>query len=269
MTALSADTPRVFRGDSERFIHKNSDVAYEGSLMCIEHSTGHVRNADDGADSAFLGIAQKNTTGDGSTEIAVATGGGLQESVAVTGYSSAALNFKSVYATDDGTGLTLTRPADDALPVGITMKYRSSGVGDVNFFSAKESYLLSVGGRLKKTLCLGAYSLIAGTGTWVANYVLNFHGKLMDWYIQSDGQAASGSSGDVDLNLDIDGTNVTASQISVLEASVDATGDQLSPDSAMTATEFSEGSLLSVEGTANTVYTAGHITIFVEVELMW
>ena len=268
MTALSADTPRVLRDYSEKFIHKSSDVCYEGSLMAIEHSTGHVRNVDDGADSAFLGIAQQTSTGDGSTEIAVGIGGGIQENLAVTGYTSAALNFKTVYATDDGTGLTLTRPTDDALPVGVTHKYRSSGVGDVDFFSSRESYLVSIAGRCRKVLNLGTYSLIAGTGTWVANYKLHFHGKLIDWYIQSDGQAASGSAGDVDLNLDIDSTNVSSSQISVLEASVDATGDKLSPDATMTETEFSEGSLLSVEGAANTVYTAGHISIFVIVELM-
>jgi len=267
--ALSTDTPIKFDGlDTERFI-QGAVTSYWGSLMAGLHATGHTKVANDTADSFFLGIDQSGQLGDAANEYLVSTGGGYKRNATVAGYTSAAFNFKLVYcASDDIADLTLTRPADDAFPVGITMKYQSSGKGDVRFFSMMESMLFGLSGRGKETLCLGTHPCSNTTGDVLTGYTLWGHGKITGFFIISDGDGA-GAGADVDLNLELGGTNVTASQISMLLATQQTQGAKTATDAAISgANEFSDGDLLDIEAVENTAFTAGTFTAFIEVERM-
>src|SRR3990167_384750 len=139
MAALAANTSLVVGGRSlarpspKSMIVKNGSTIYQGSLCGIAHATGHVVPLDDAADRSFCGIALNKIVGDGTLEGSI---NGLEfaaDNVAVTGLTAQTVVPQPVFATTDNT-LTLTRPADDAVCVGIATKYASSGVGSVLFF---------------------------------------------------------------------------------------------------------------------------------------
>lgn len=278
--ALSEDTLRKsMGGEPGSFIHKSADVAYKGSVMVGESSTGHVRNADGAADAFFIGLYGKGTrnqdgtygdTGDGSARVPVSWERQVLEDLTVAGYTSAALNFKPVYATDDDT-FTLTRPSTDAVLCGMTVRYSgTSGIGDVLMLSALDSMLLGLSGAARQTLYLGSFDLdtAVASGKFVTDYRMSGHGKIVGFYLMSDGEASA--AGDVDVNLDIGGVDVTDSQISILTAGIATVGDKLATDSAISgANEYFDGDLLGIDISAVTAaYTDGNVGFYIEVELL-
>jgi|SRR6185436_16784604 len=141
MTALSANLNRASRGgygnQSTSFVVKNGATVYQGSLVGIIMQGGDKGRVIpwtvvSGRTDMFLGIAQSKVVGDGSLEVVVITAGVELIGVAVTGASSIATGVgEEVYATDDGTGLTLTWPGTNQGPVGWITRFYSSTQFDV------------------------------------------------------------------------------------------------------------------------------------------
>jgi hypothetical protein len=171
--------------------------------------------------------------------------------VAVTGIAGDNTdNLRLVYATDDNT-FTLTRPTR-AIPVGIITRYISSSKCRVRFFSFAEMAMIAMGGAAKYTWHLGVMSAGAPTGNVLTSIVMPHHGRFLDVY---GIVAVDATDADVqqDINLEIDGTNVTGGVVTWLFS--DAVGAKKSGTAITAANVFSEGSLLDVETVATVAGT--------------
>lgn len=149
MTALSANLNRNHRpGTSmvtgKNFVVKNGSTVYEGSLVGILSQGGDKGRlipwtVVSGRYDLFLGVAQSKVVGDGSLEVLVFESGVELIAVAVTGASTLADVGEEVYATDDGTGLTLTAPqGSSSTPIGWITHFYSSTQFDVRLFTPEQ-----------------------------------------------------------------------------------------------------------------------------------
>lgn len=133
--ALSANKNRDFRpgngGYVKSFIVKNGVTVYQGSLVGIDRTSGHVFpwTVETGQDNIFLGVAKEKVVGDGVLVVGVICTGVELVQVAVTGVTAVTDTLKPVYLTDDDT-LTLSAPAAGK-PVGQITKWYSSTTCDV------------------------------------------------------------------------------------------------------------------------------------------
>ncbi len=186
--------------------------------------------------------------------------------VAVTGIAGDNTdNLRLVYATDDAT-FTLTRPTR-AVPVGIITRYISATKCRVRFFSFAEMAMLSMGGAAKYTWHLGVVTAGAGTGNMLTGIVMPHHGRFLDFY---GIVAVDATDADVqqDINLEIDGTNVTGGVLTWLFS--DAVGAKKSATAITALNVFQEGSLLDVETVATvagTVADPGLLNLYATVLL--
>lgn len=269
--ALSDSTRReAKKTQGIEFLQTNSTTLYKGAFVALDTTAGTVEPHDDAAGTAFLGIYEgaDSTGASGSTRVPVSTERKILVQQTVTGVSAQTDIGAPVYISDDDT-MTLTRPADDAVCIGMVIRWYSSTTCDVLVFDPVDSFLYSMSGRGKKTHHLGVYELLLGAGSWVNGYKLFGTGKITNFYLVWDGNAASGSSGDVDLTLEINGTTVTNSQISVLESGTTTIGTVLAVDSAISgANTFYDGDTLEVVAAENTAYTAGSVSLFIEAEYL-
>lgn len=141
MTALSAnlnrDSRQGYGNQSKAFVVKNGATVYEGSLVGIIMQGGDKGcvipwTVVSGRTDMFLGVAESKVVGDGTLEVFVCLAGIELRNVAVTGASTRATGVgEEVYATDDGTGLTLTWPGTNQGPIAWITRFFSSTQFDV------------------------------------------------------------------------------------------------------------------------------------------
>lgn len=273
MAALSDSQRRESKGKgSIEFLQTNSTTLYDGSFVSVDTTAGTIIPHDDTAGNSFLGVytGAASTGASGTTYAPVSTERKILVQQTVTGVSAQTDIGAPIYITTDN-DMTLTRPSDDATCIGFVIRWYSSTTCDVMLFDPVDSFLYAMNGRGKQTICLGSFALAGfATGNAVTGFKLWGKGKITNFYVIADDDVASGSSGDIDLNLEIGGTNVTNSQISVLEAGIATVGDKLEVDSAISALNtFYDGDLLDVEAVVNTAYTGGFIGLYIEVEYLF
>jgi hypothetical protein len=142
MTALAKDTNLPFREgygiQSKQFTVKNGATVYQGSRVGIIMQGGDKGTiipwtVVSGRGDLFLGFALFKVVGDGSLKCTVNMSGIELQNVAVTGASTATSIGEEVYATDDGTGLTLTWPGTNQGPQAWITAFFSSTQFDVRF----------------------------------------------------------------------------------------------------------------------------------------
>jgi len=118
------------------FIVANAQTINKRGLVGIESSNGYVYPWADDATYVLAGIAEDTVVGDGTVTVAVDMTGPILENLAVTGATSIAAVGNAVYASGPAT-YTMT-PTTHALPVGVVVRYRSSGIADVLIQTLKE-----------------------------------------------------------------------------------------------------------------------------------
>lgn len=286
MAALTTDTQRAqFARPSPRaMIVKNASVLYVGSLVGLEHSTGHVVPLDDAADRAWVGIAAQAKTGDGTVTAQIYTLDTVLKDQSVTGYSTDANNNEPVYATDDGTGLTLTRPTDDAVCIGYTLREASTGKADVALFSQEQSAVLGMAGSSRKRLfigCIGGSALLNTTAQNVLTYRLFGHGNVVATAFSVSGYdslaVACSQTLQPALVAGTVTTNISGGALLVEFGDIDANADLgvvSTPATAITGTnEFYDGDdLVIIRNAGGTAATAGIdgavINLYVDVEYL-
>lgn len=257
------------------FVVVSGTTIYKGAMVGLVVGTGTVTNYDDAAGHAFLGYALNEVVGDGSLMIQVNIRGDIIKGQTVTGISAVTSNWLELYATDENT-FTTTRPADDALPIGVGF-YNGSTV-DIFLFSAKEQAVLALAGGSKRRLHVGRIHTTALEGSAAVNLVTSYplwgHGLIVDFVAKPDGFDASYAAGSQNLNLEIGGTNVTGGVLALVYTSFDALADVddfISASTITAANEFHDGDLLDIELAASgTGFTAGvdntGVDLYIDVE---
>ena len=254
----------------------NTDRVFGGSYVMLgsfDHATvadrGRVQawNDEEGA-IPFCFSIKGDTTGD--TTVADPPDSNLDifpriiKGLAVAGLAGAVTDIsRLVYATDDNT-FTITPPAL-ASPLGIIVASVSAAAADVLFFGADTMISMALAGQGLSTWHLGTVSgnvyASANGATGIEaphrGRILSVYGTIID--------NLNGVGADLDINLEIDGTNLTGGVIPWLLA--DAQGAKKA-GSAVTddgANLFHQGDLIDIEITMNTASTAGLMAVYANV----
>lgn len=269
--ALSANTNKYAGGDfrsratSKDFIVKNGSTVYQGSLVGVEHGTGHVVPLDDATDRSFVGIAAAKVVGDGTLTVQVYIPDMIITGASVTGFSAQTACLQPVYATADGT-LTLTRPADDAVMVALTQKYTSSGVGDILAFGAIDAAILKLSGGGKKRLVIGSPMLANIANANVFSFTLWGHGKIVEIGAQP-WKPPTTSSKTTALTGAINGSAITTGVLTLTSAGL-ATAGTAQSVTPSAANEFWDGDILTLTAGSTTAFVEGGVMLYVDVEYL-
>ena len=168
-----------------------------------------------------------------------------------------------VYATDDNT-FTITRPALTA-PLGIIVASVSAAAADVLFFGADTMMAMALAGQGLTTWHLGTISgNVSGSGNGATGIEAPHRGRILSVY-GSIITNLNGGGADLDINLEIGGTNVTGGVIPWLLA--DAQGAKKA-GSAVTDDGnnlFHQGDLIDIEIAMNTASTDGYMAVYANV----
>lgn len=272
--ALSADTVRRMRSGITGAIQIiNAEVIYAGSYLALasqSHTTaasrGRVDVFNDTGGMAPLGFANKGATGDTSAspivEAEVELGGGVVESVAVTGASAATDVGRLVYMTDDNT-FTLTRPTT-GVAIGVVIRWQTSTTCDVLLFSFAELCILALGGSGQELWNLGYFDAnTVAVGNIRTGIAAPYHGAFLEVFGIVD-VAPAGSGGTAAINLEIGGTNVTGGVVTI--ATGDSKSDKKAGTSITAANVFHEGDLIDIEASSVVDMTAGAFSLYAVVE---
>lgn len=146
MAALAKNTPRRHFGSAaevqKSYVVANGDVIYFGAFVGI-YSSGAKKgylgpwSVVTGASMTFLGIANKNVTGDGSKLCPVNCGGIGLLNVSVAGVADITdVGNGKVYLLNDN-DLSKSAPAAGGV-VGHIVKYYNGSLCDVRFYTAAE-----------------------------------------------------------------------------------------------------------------------------------
>lgn len=278
--ALTASARYTTHGPDSygRFAVANAVTIHKGALVAYTIGTGTVTNYDDVPNALLLGYALEQVTGNaGLTNlIQVQLRGDILRDQAVVGVSSRTTNGQEVYATDENT-FTLTRPVDDAVPIGIVLDGDATDA-DVFLFSVKESAVLSLAGGSKHSIHLGTINTSALEGVLAsdlrAGIVMWGHGVITACYSYPVGFDAGYVAGSQLVNLELGGVNVTGGVLTLAFGNIDGLGDvgtRINATPVTAANEFHDGDLLDVElAAAGTGFTAVADTqgfdLFIDVE---
>ena len=118
------------------FVVANGVTCTKRDLVGIETSTGYLHPWTDDATYLLAGVADDTVVGDATLTCAVDMSGPILENLTVAGATTIAAVGNAVYASGPTT-YSLT-PTTHANPVGIVIRWRSSGVADVLLQTIKE-----------------------------------------------------------------------------------------------------------------------------------
>lgn len=253
----------------------HSSAIYAGGYMALgsrDHATaanrGRIYPYNDELGAIPLGFALQQQTGNTGAspipEAEVEIGETIVQNCAVTGAAGTYADVgRLVYATDDGT-FTLTRPTI-GIALGMIVRARAAGYGDVLFFSAAELAVLAMAGAGQQLICLGTVNLtaIVGAADVKTGLVMPFHGRINTvWAMVTT--TTGGAGGTVALNLEIDGTNVTGGVVTIVTGT--AFGTRVDGTAVTAANVFNEGSLIDVESSGLVAIT-GYADLYMEVTM--
>lgn len=258
LTKPSTVYPKGYQSYGD-FLVTSGVKIYQGALVALEFGTGTIDNLNDEPGHVYIGRAQPSAasvTGDGSSVTCpvLLDGAQLLPSATVTGASAATDNLEPVYATDEDT-LTLSRPADDAAVVGVVLRHVSGTSCDVLMFDILSSVILGLAGGNKRREFLGSIHTTqlesSAAATLITGITMPAHGRFVGFEAQICGFDAGYTAGSQVINLEIGGTNVSGSSLTINKDDMDA----LSATAALVATsaisdstnEFHEGDLVDIE----------------------
>jgi hypothetical protein len=189
---------------------------------------------------------------------------------AVTGVASRADIGKLVYATDDQT-VTLTKPADDAMAIGVVVEWHTSTTCDVFLFGFAVLSALALSGGGFSVIPLGQVQFTAAgliDGDLKTGIAMRGHGKIISMYCVTN-TALVGSGGTGLLNVEIGGTNTTGGVLTLSQSAGATLGTTLTSTAFTALNEYHDGDTIDIEGasTGGTI-TSGSVDLFLVVEHM-
>lgn len=212
-----------------------------------------------------LGFAHQPGTGNaGGTVLTSFDPRGQIRKVDVAGTTAQNVDFlQYVYATDDGT-FTRTTPTF-GVPLGVVMEWISGTTCWVYFFSFGEMLAMQVGGNGAYSWMLAIVTAGATVGDVATGIVAPSRGRITSVYGIVI-QPGTDVDFDMDINLEIDGTNVTGGVIDWKFS--DAIAAKKAGTAITGTNRFGTGSLIDVEVTIQTAGTAadpGKMAIYANV----
>jgi hypothetical protein len=257
----------------------NGDIVYAGAYTAIgsrDHATAATRGRalpwlDDTLGLIPAGWALQQVTGNtGATpipEVDLNIDDRVCKNIAVTGLAGDVGDVgRIVYAVDDG-AFTLVRPTTIGFPAGIIVRWVSATNADVLFFGLATLCAMSMPFAGSYSWNLGTVRAGLATGNALTGIECTHHGRIISVY-GIVAQTATDADVDLDLNLEIGGTNVTGGVIEWVAA--DANGAKKAGTAITAANVFHEGDLIDIEVVANTAGTAndpGAMNIYANVLL--
>jgi len=254
-----------------RFVVKNGSTVFIGGLIALEKGTGFVVAATGAAGEIELGPAVPDRT-------ALSSAGGITGNLAggqfvgvqmqalilqdqsVAGLTAVTQEWEFVYEVDDEL-YTLT--PHGKTPAGWIDRYLTGTRGDLFIMSTEARQTMAAQGGATKLVNLGTYSAVSATTQVATGIELQGKGKIVSVFgIVS--QALVGAGGDIDVNLELGGVDITGGLIEFLTA--DARGDKKVGTAITALNTFENGALLDIELVQNTAVTDGMIQIFALVE---
>lgn len=262
MTDLTASTPRTVSAREIRISTQIADAVqtYAGGLAALRgpsHATtqGYLALLDDAPGLIPLGgFFSDQTLGATSSSPVPKNNVDVSDKVwrraTVTGAASRGDIGKLVYATDDNV-LTLTRPADDSLPMGCVWEWHTSTTCDVFMFGFATLCAIALGGGGGDLIYLGRVDFATlADGNVLASIPLPGHGKILSFFAITD-TTLVGTGGTTLLNLEIGGTNLTGGVITLATDPGAAVGYNSAGTAITAANEFHDGDLLDVEAASS------------------
>ncbi len=250
MSDMTSNASRNFRSraHSIALLTTNSEEYYVGSAVGLNVNTGRaVALSSSGTEHVrFVGWSQERVNGDGTKTVSVRVDGPVVESVSITGASAVTDVGKQVYMIDDQT-FTLSRPAADAVAIGIVSRYRSGTTCDVLCFSIGEAIAFDAA-RPKEAVAVGTVGLKeALANDVVARKVLYGHGRIVNFHAYTAQRLPSGAAGSAIFELLLGATSLGKIN---LDAASGASG--IRAFSAATSTDaidarFSDGDVVTVK----------------------
>lgn len=276
MTALTELTTRLVQGASRlQYAVTDTEEVFMGGTVSLDTSTGNenrVKAFTGGADEIPLGFAQPGDTtlsADGSVtgntagtnNVTVELLESVLPDITVAGTTGAVDVGRTVYELDDQDYTTVA----NGLPAGTLARHLTGTRFDLHLFSAAQRNTLALSGAAAgATILVASLDATSLTGNLLAGYILQGNGRITSTFAIVD-VIIAGAGGDMDVNLEIGGANVTGGVIPVLTAG--GTRAANLPGSAITALgAFSDGDLLDVEGVENVAITSGRINLYIVVE---
>lgn len=214
----------------------------------------------------FATFAEKSkTTGDESEKVSVLAGknGELLKHPVVGASSSTGMAW--VYIIDNFT-LSLT-PATgfENKVAGYTLRHITGTTMLLQLFGSDEHRIQDIGGGARKLINLGSYDATrSGSGDARTGIELRGHGKIISIFAMIDVIIASGGSGSVTYNLEIEGINVTGGVVTIADA--DAVAAKKSGTAITALNEFHDGDLLDVEAVVGVANTSGRFDLWAVIE---
>lgn len=186
--------------------------------------------------------------------------------VPVTGASSVndCVGLPVFLADTDNVGADLTLTGSlNGTPVGWVIQYRDGSNCDVELFSSQTMRAIEAAGGLTKTVHVGVITGNLAASTTVINDIGIFSHYSIDAVYLTVIEPLVGAGADIDINIDIDGTNLTGGVIPWLLA--DGIGTRKN-GSAITANNIAhEASGVDVEATVNTASTGGLANLYFQI----
>lgn len=278
--AATADVERIVRADRRATPQLvNSAQVFSGALLALKAkdfataaSRGRAQAYAAAADDIPLGFKiEAVQTGDTTASPITRTIADLEprimRTVPVTGLAGTFADVgQQVFASDDAT-FTLTRPTR-GLPFGVIVDFEDGTNATVFFFGFETLCVLALAGSGKELWNLGMISAErTASGNVLTGIVAPHKGRFVNFYgiVARD---ATDADVDQDLNLEIDGVDVTGGVIEYLFS--DATGVKKQGTAITALNIFHEGSLIDVDSVVNTAGTAadpGAMNLYAEIEM--
>lgn len=288
--ALSANSSRTFRNTNvQRFKCAASQTIWKGAAVGVKESDGLAYEYDDASGMQFVGFASKKvvTNASGYVELegvpdgyntASTTPGYVDviapdeilDNVSVSGVSAQTDMFAPVFMSDDDT-FTLT-PVAAGGPVGFVLQVRdtSAGKADVMIFNFANmaQHLLADGGYRRDFIGCFRNTMVATALTFlVASLPLRGAGYAKNLIVVV-GRKSSGHTGDMKLQVTLNGTNLkfsTTNKFTFTDTQLKIQGATLSKAIAASANnKFADGELLNIKASVPTRPTNGFMNIFLE-----
>lgn len=262
--------------DSSSFIVKNLETMAKKRYTAVNSATGFVENAEGAAGLLNFGWASENAKGDNLAVIGNGTDSVewttrenlLDDNVAIAGIGSKADIHKPVYPSDNQT-LSITAPAVGT-PNGFVSDWISGTTGDLQLFSREGAVLLGLlgGAKSREVMNISSKALEAAAATVIGRFTATNRGRITGLYAVLSADDAGTVAGDVDLNLQIGGVDVTGGVLPL--AFGDTQGTKISAPAITALNVFNGGQDITLEiGVSTTPFTTEQLSlyhIYIEIE---
>lgn len=234
--------------------------------------TGYVEHFDDKVTASVPNSSGAVTGTNLNTDAdygATVQGGVIVTGLTVAGATSYAKKGEPVFATD-GQTLTLTRPSDDAVPMGFVYDMPRDHTAATNVavyvFGKVESWMLSCAGGNKRRIVLCTLPMASIADTSKITHTLWGHGRIVEIGAQPIIDVSTGSKATT-LTCSINAAAITTGALALTSTGLDTPGTAQSV-TPTAANEFHDGDVFNGQFGSTTTFGEGYCAFYIDVEYL-